>query len=201
LIVLGANILIRAVLGRRVRQFLEEYASRGIRLYAPDAAYADAEEYLPPLLIQRGKSAADVPATLRYLQSLVVSVDAESYGVSEADARERLRGRDEDDWPVLAIALALNCAVWTEDTDFFGTGVAVWTSNRIEIFLKAQAKLLESLEDQVSLLYPASCCYSLPFIRSDHLAIAGQIRSLPDCTVGHRDRSLLISELSNRERR
>jgi predicted nucleic acid-binding protein len=77
----------------------------------------------------------------------VVSVDAESYGVSEADARERLRGRDEDDWPVLATALALNCAVWTEDTDFFGTGVAVWTSNRIEIFLKAQAKLLESLED------------------------------------------------------
>ncbi len=147
MIVLDANILIRAVLGRRVRQFLEEYASRGIRFYAPDVAYADAEKYLPPLLIQRGKSAADVPATLHFLQSLVVSVDAESYGVSEADARERLRGRDEDDWPVLATALALNCAVWTEDTDFFGTGVAVWTSSRIEIFLKAQAKLLESLED------------------------------------------------------
>jgi len=76
MIVLDANILIRAVLGRRVRQFLEEYASRGIRFYAPDVAYADAEKYLPPLLIQRGKSAADVPATLHFLQSLVVSVDA-----------------------------------------------------------------------------------------------------------------------------
>jgi predicted nucleic acid-binding protein len=51
-----------------------------------------------------------------------------------------LRGRDEDDWPVLATALALGCAIWTEDTDFFGTGVAVWTTNRIEIFLKAQTK-------------------------------------------------------------
>jgi predicted nucleic acid-binding protein len=146
-IVLDANILIRAVLGRRVRQLLEEYAGRGIRFYAPDVAYADAEKYLPPLLIQRAKAAADVPAALHYLQTLVMSVGAEYYGVSEADARERLRGRDEDDWPVLATAMALSCAVWTEDTDFFGIGVAVWTSNRIEIFLKAQAKLLESQED------------------------------------------------------
>jgi hypothetical protein len=37
--------------------------------------------------------------------------------------------------------------VWTEDEDFFGTGIAVWTTNRIEIFLKAQAKSIESLEE------------------------------------------------------
>jgi hypothetical protein len=27
--------------------------------------------------------------------------------------------RNEDDWPVLATALALNCPIWTEDADFF----------------------------------------------------------------------------------
>jgi hypothetical protein len=27
-------------------------------------------------------------------------------------------------------------AVWTEDTDFFGCGVAVWTSDRITLFLE-----------------------------------------------------------------
>ena len=52
--------------------------------------------------------------------------------------------RDEEDWPVLAAALALSCAVWTEDTDFFGSGIAVWTSDRIEIFLKEQLKSLEA---------------------------------------------------------
>jgi hypothetical protein len=31
--------------------------------------------------------------------------------------------------------LALSCAIWTEDTDFFGTGIAIWTSDHIEIFL------------------------------------------------------------------
>ena len=43
---------------------------------------------------------------------------------------------NEEDWPVLATALALNCAIWTEDTYFFGTGIAVWTTSHIEIFLK-----------------------------------------------------------------
>jgi hypothetical protein len=60
--------------------------------------------------------------------------------VFEHDARERLRVRDEDDWPVLASALALSCPIWSEDADFFGTGVAVWTTSRIKIFLAAQLK-------------------------------------------------------------
>jgi hypothetical protein len=64
----------------------------------------------------------------------------EAYGYFEADVRQRLRGWDEEDWLVLAAALSLSCAIWTEDTDFFGTGVAVWTSDQVEIFFKEQSK-------------------------------------------------------------
>ena len=71
---------------------------------------------------------------------MIETVDRDLYAVFEDEARQRLRGRDEDDWPVLAAALGLACAIWTEDADFFGTGIAVWTTNRIEIFLKAQVK-------------------------------------------------------------
>ncbi len=39
--------------------------------------------------------------------------------------------RPTDDWPVLAAALALDCPIWTEDTDFFGYGVATWTTDRV----------------------------------------------------------------------
>ncbi len=146
MIVLDANILIRAILGRRVRHLLETYAARGVVFYAPDVAYADAEKYLPLLLQKKQKDDTDVPAALRYLQQFVEPVDPESYSSFEEDARERLRGRDEDDWPILASALALNCVLWTEDADFFGTGMAVWTTNRIEIFLKAQTRSLEGEE-------------------------------------------------------
>jgi len=98
-------------------------------------------------LAKRGKPHADVSASLQYLRTLIEPVTPELYAVFESDARQRLCGRDENDWPVLATALALACAVWTEDEDFFGTGIAVWTTNRIEIFLKEQAKSLEPREE------------------------------------------------------
>ncbi len=147
MIVLDANILIRAVLGRRVRQLIDTYTSQGIRFFAPDIAFDDAETYLPLILAKRGKPHADVSASLQYLRTLIEPVTPELYAVFESDARQRLCGRDENDWPVLATALALACAVWTEDEDFFGTGIAVWTTNRIEIFLKEQAKSHEPREE------------------------------------------------------
>ena len=78
------------------------------------------------------------------MHRLIEPVGRELYSVFESEARRRLRGRDESDWPVITTALALACHVWTEDADFFGTGIAVWTTNRIEILLEAQSKLLQS---------------------------------------------------------
>jgi hypothetical protein len=48
-IVLDANILIRAVLGKRVRELIIGNAE-AVQFFAPDAAYADARKYLPALL-------------------------------------------------------------------------------------------------------------------------------------------------------
>ena len=138
MIVLDANILIRAILGRRVRHLTETYAPQGVRFFARDVAFDDARKYLPALLSKRGKPQEEVPAAIEYLQAIIEPVESELYSTQENEARRRLSGRDESDWPVLASALALACAVWTEDTDFFGTGVAVWTTNHVEIFLERQ---------------------------------------------------------------
>jgi predicted nucleic acid-binding protein len=140
MIVLDANILIRAVLGYRVGRLLDQYSHLGIRFYAPETAYAEAEEYLPTLLRKKEKSDTDLVAALRFLKSKVEPVERDSYGLFEAEAKIRLAGRDDDDWPVLAAALALACPIWTEDQDFFGTGASVWTTDRVEIFLKAQVE-------------------------------------------------------------
>ena len=69
MIVLDANILIRAVLGRRVRQLIETYGVRGARFFAPEVAFDDAASYLPPLLKKRDKQDVDVPAALEYLRT------------------------------------------------------------------------------------------------------------------------------------
>jgi hypothetical protein len=46
----------------------------------------------------------------------------------------------------LAAALSRSCDIWTEDTDFFGTGGAVWTPDRVEIFLKEHSKSADADE-------------------------------------------------------
>jgi hypothetical protein len=56
--------------------------------------------------------------------------------------------RDEDDWPVLAAALTFGCPIWTEDTDFFGCGVATWTTDRVELYL-ATAQGTRYMTDRV----------------------------------------------------
>lgn len=133
-IVLDANILIRAVLGKRVRELIFDNATT-VKFFAPDVAYADARKYLPALLEKRGVDSSTAMHLLDLLEGVVQSIDAELYAGMQQQALQRIAARDADDWPVLACALTLGCPVWTEDADFFGTGVATWTSDRIALYL------------------------------------------------------------------
>jgi len=54
-IVLDANILIRAVLGKRVRGLIVDNADM-VQFFAPDVAYADARKYLPAYSGDRDRS-------------------------------------------------------------------------------------------------------------------------------------------------
>jgi predicted nucleic acid-binding protein len=134
-LVVDANILVRAVLGKRVREVIETHCEE-VSFFVPEAAYAEAEEHLPKLLVKRGGDPEKALAFLRTLRRLVDLIGSDVYGEFEAEARERLGQRDPADWPILAAALALRCPIWTEDTDFFGCGVATWTSNRVQVFLR-----------------------------------------------------------------
>ncbi len=133
-IVLDANILIRAVLGRRVRELLLGYAE-SVKFFAPDVTYADARKYLPGLLSKRGVDTIPAMDVLDALESIVQPLEFELYAGFQQQALKRIAIRDADDWPVLACALTIGCSVWTEDADFFGTGVATWTTDRVELYL------------------------------------------------------------------
>jgi predicted nucleic acid-binding protein len=132
-IVLDANILIRAVLGKRVRELIFDNAAT-IKFFAPDVAYADARKYLPALLKKRGVDASAAMLVLDGLEGVVQPIDVELYQGMQQQALQRIAVRDADDWPVLACAMTLGCPVWTEDADFFGTGVPTWTSDRIALY-------------------------------------------------------------------
>ena len=81
MVVLDANILIRAVLGRRVREILEAHSTR-TRFFAPDTAIAEAREHLPEILLATApalecpiwtEDADSAPETVRSHQHSAIS--------------------------------------------------------------------------------------------------------------------------------
>jgi predicted nucleic acid-binding protein len=134
-LVLDANILIRAVFGQRVRQILEAYEDVA-GFYSPDVCFQDARKYIPDLSERRGFDPAVGLSVLDQIGRMVEPVDRSLYEDYENLARERVLTRDADDWPIIAVALLLDFPIWTEDQDFFGSGVATWTTDRVELYLR-----------------------------------------------------------------
>lgn len=95
-IVIDANILIRAVFGRRVLELIVEYAA-DVDVVAPDVAYADARKYLPQLLKKRGLSADAAMTMLDRLETVVNVMGCEDYVAMKERALQRIAVRDADD--------------------------------------------------------------------------------------------------------
>lgn len=47
-----------------------------------------------------------------------------------------MQTRDINDWSIVATALLLDCPIWTEDSDFFGSGIATWTTDRVYLYFE-----------------------------------------------------------------
>lgn len=134
-IVLDANILIRGVLGRRVPELIEQYGA-DVAFFTPELAFAEAERHLPVIAERRRNDATTLLDSLSKLRAIVDTVAEDATAALKTAALARIGSRDPMDWPVVAAALALDCPIWTEDRDFFGAGVATWTTAHIEIYLR-----------------------------------------------------------------
>jgi predicted nucleic acid-binding protein len=134
-LVLDANILVRAVLGKRVGDILERHHHHA-KFFSPEICFEEAREHLPAILKKRGIDPSHALETLDHLRAIVQPVKATFYRRLERTARSRIRSRDDDDWPALALALSLNLPIWTEGQDLFGVGIATWTTDRIELYFE-----------------------------------------------------------------
>lgn len=134
-LVLDANILIRAVLGAKVRDLIVANADH-VNFFVPLACVADAQKYIPEILGERGIDPAPAIALLKEIVRYLQVLEDEWLQDFDEVAKKRMQSRDPDDWPVLAAALALDCPVWTQDADFFGVGVTTWSTQHISSFFK-----------------------------------------------------------------
>jgi predicted nucleic acid-binding protein len=130
-LVADANVLLSAVIGGRAALALRHDAVE--QIYTPVAAYDEVLEYLPSLA---KKKRLELDTLLLAFAALPVTVmERSEYQAKLPAARRRMGKRDPDDVDVLALALHLNVAVWSNDDDFEDAGVEWHTT----------AELLKSL--------------------------------------------------------
>ena len=98
-IVLDANILMRAVLGKKARQLITEHAGH-VAFYTPQVAYDDSRRHLPTVFTKRGWSDEQLAVSLAVLDALgpvVHTVEEDFYAAKRSTALARIEKRDPDD--------------------------------------------------------------------------------------------------------
>ncbi len=126
-VVADANVLLSAVIGGRAWGVL--WHPHGPRCSTSDHVYAEVVSHLPRLAAKRRLEEAYLLEQLRLSPLTVVS--AKTYAGREGEARQRIAHRDPDDWPTVALALALSQPIWTQDRDFEEAGVHTYTTGQL----------------------------------------------------------------------
>lgn len=111
------------------------------------AARAVGDEVLKHLPRIARKRRLDLGVLLPVFAALPVEwADPDRYNAWREEARQRLAGRDEEDWPTVALALSFgsfgpsaSVAIWTQDKDFQVTALPTLTTGEI----------LDVLEDRI----------------------------------------------------
>lgn len=134
-LVVDANIFVAELIRHRGRQLIshEEF-----ELFVAEAAWGEAQHELRKrvhAMIKQGKFSAETGEVLLktafdLAQAKALLIPEEIYGAWREQALLRVP-RDPDDWPTVALAMAVDAAIWTLDADFLGCGIATWTTETL----------------------------------------------------------------------
>jgi len=128
-LVVDTNILVRISRGRAMHR-AAELRRAGATLIATEN---HANECVQVLIDKFGMADRDaLHETARVLTVFEVIGIAE-YGARREDADRRLPANAKSDWPGLAAALALGAGMWSDDRDYFGVGVPVWSTPNVRL--------------------------------------------------------------------
>ncbi|HEY8341963.1 MAG TPA: PIN domain-containing protein [Calditerricola sp.] len=119
-LVVDANVLLSIVIGGKGARRVVNHPCAPI-LYATPDVHKEVEEYIP--ILSENKKLKKKGLTLNHLYSVWAFVPvriAQAPKESEAwnVAKRYLGNRDPDDIPTAALALYLNCPIWSQDKDF-----------------------------------------------------------------------------------
>ncbi|MFZ0308708.1 MAG: PIN domain-containing protein [Candidatus Sulfotelmatobacter sp.] len=122
-----ANVLLSALIGGRAKLALS-HPQIG-EIFTTEHTFSEVEEYTP-VLAKTKRLPADI--LLLALAALPVTlVNRNPYNKTLAEATRRIGPRDPDDVDLLALALHLQIPIWSNDRDFEGLSVDLFTTERL----------------------------------------------------------------------
>lgn len=138
-LVVDTSVLVGELLRASGRARLEDDR---LDLFLPEQMWGETQVEIPRRVglfaRRRGLSSrlsqSLVEVCLGAVRENMTIVDQAVYSAIEDEARARSQ-RDPSDWPVVASALALSGAIWTNDNDFLGVGVATWTTATLRLWM------------------------------------------------------------------
>ena len=155
-LVVDANMLLAALRGGRTLERIERLQAAEVVLYVPEPMKLEVDKHLPRLIERsfqaRGASATELEEHLSNargvwtrMQTAMIVTSTEAYQPFEEMARRRVP-HDPDDWPCVALALALGASIFTDNVRHLGrSGIGVWDSSTVDVLIE---ELEETLERQ-----------------------------------------------------
>ena len=115
-LVLDSNIIFSALIRKSTTRNI--ILSDVFELHAPEYIFAEITKHKELLLRKSKMTESDFNALLLLLQKHVHFVSKENYNEKMVMAEDILREIDITDSPFLALAMALNCSIWSNDGHF-----------------------------------------------------------------------------------
>lgn len=139
-LVVDASLLVGQLLREKGRRRL---ADPRLELFIPEQMLEEVERELPKRVRAFARAhdlepalADELGATcLEAVAANVAVVHEPVYAGLEDEAQSR-SVRDPNDWPLVASALALSAGIWTADDDLLGVGIATWTVDTLDNWLR-----------------------------------------------------------------
>jgi predicted nucleic acid-binding protein len=139
-LVADASVLVAELLRARGRRLIRNPV---LRLAVTERVWDETQHELQrraDIIRQRGRFTPQTTTDL-YDEGMALAalriarVSNGMYAHREIAARARIP-RDPSDWPTVALAMALDAAIWTNDCDFLGCGLPTWTTETLLIRLR-----------------------------------------------------------------
>lgn len=119
-----ANPILSAIIGGNARTVFLHFEHTSF--YTTVFNYKEVEKYIPILALKRNIPMEDCYMALSLLPLIVCDIDFYKSKINHAN--KLIEKRDPNDVHLLALSLNLNCPIWSNDNDFKGLGIKVYST-------------------------------------------------------------------------